>query len=134
VHRAAAACEEELAEELRSAGLSPEEWRVVSVLSDSSGVSMTDLSRAAVCAPPTATRIVERLVSRAWAYRRIDTADRRRVMVHLSARGRRSTESIREAEDTVQARLENEFGRSRYLDLVESLGRLEASKAASPAR
>lgn len=132
VRRAAVGCEAALAEELHAAGLSQEEWRIVSALSGAPGLTMSDLARAAACAPPTATRLVERLVSRAWAYRRIDAADRRRVVVHLSARGRRSTEAVRRTEEAVESRLMNELGETRYRNLIASLTHLQQG-AISPA-
>ena len=43
---------------------------------------------------PTATRIVDRLVTQRLAYRSADPLDRRRVLVHLGAEGRSVVESV----------------------------------------
>jgi DNA-binding MarR family transcriptional regulator len=43
---------------------------------------------------PTATRVVDRLVAAGLAFRNTDPLDRRRVLVHLAARGRDVVERV----------------------------------------
>lgn len=131
LQRAVAICEADLATELRRAGISQEEWRLLEVLADGTGRTMSDLSGAAVSAPATATRIVDKLVSRAWAYRRVDVADRRRVVVYLSARGTRSIEPVLVAVAASRSRLESGIGARRWAALLDGLTRIDELDARS---
>lgn len=64
-------------------------WRVVSVLADGRGHFMTELSELSFLPPGSLTRLIDHLVEENLVYRRGDDVDRRRIRVHLSARGRR---------------------------------------------
>lgn len=70
-----------------SADLSTEQWRVLTMLADGSGHPMSEIAAFAMVPPPTLTKIIDRLIERTLVYRRVDTEDRRRVLVFLSARG-----------------------------------------------
>lgn len=72
-----------------------EEWRVLSALAESSGQAMSELAEFVLVPPPTLTKLVDRLVSENLVYRRIDPADRRRVLVSLTPRGRRLHRRLR---------------------------------------
>lgn len=65
-----------------------EQWRVLNLLADGSGHTMTELAEHALLPAPTATKLVDRLVSDNLVYRHPDPADRRRVLVHTADRGR----------------------------------------------
>lgn len=65
-----------------------EEWRVMSLLADGEGHAMTEIAEFVLLPPPTLTKLIDRMVSANDVYRRVDDADRRRVLVFLSARGR----------------------------------------------
>lgn len=77
-----------LAAALDAAGATIEEWRVTSLLADDAGHPMTEIAEYALLPPPTLTKIVDRMVANNLVYRRVDDADRRRVLVFLSDRGR----------------------------------------------
>jgi DNA-binding MarR family transcriptional regulator len=64
-------------------------WRVVRVLADGRGHFMTELSESSFLPPGSLTRLIDHLVEENLVYRRGDDVDRRRIRVHLSARGRR---------------------------------------------
>lgn len=70
-----------------SADLSTEQWRVLTMLADGSGHPMSEIAAFAMVPPPTLTKIIDRLIERTLVYRRVDTEDRRRVLVFLSTRG-----------------------------------------------
>lgn len=74
---------------LEPASLTLEQWRVLSLLADGDGHPMSEIATHAMVPPPTLTKLVDKLVDRALVYRRVDDADRRRIRVFLSARGRR---------------------------------------------
>ena len=73
---------------LAAEGVTVEQWRILRALSDGHGHSMGDLAEAVLMPHPTLTKAVDRLVDDALVYRRQDAADRRRVAVYLSDRGR----------------------------------------------
>ncbi|WP_341702250.1 MarR family transcriptional regulator [Ferrovibrio sp.] len=72
---------------LREDDLSAEEWRVLHILSDGTGRSMSELAAEAVFNLPALSKLVDRLVSRALLFRAPDQADRRKVLVFVSDRG-----------------------------------------------
>jgi DNA-binding MarR family transcriptional regulator len=87
-------------------GLSREGWRVLLLLSRGGGRSMGEIAEHAAVPNPTATRVVDRLVAHALAFRRNDPNDRRRVLVHLAPNGRQLVERIsRQLEQQVDGAL-----------------------------
>jgi DNA-binding MarR family transcriptional regulator len=79
-----------LAEVLKVHGATVEEWRVLSFLSDDAGHTMTEIAEFALLQAPTLTKLVDRMVSANLVLRRPDDADRRRVLVFPSERGRQA--------------------------------------------
>ncbi|WP_189334700.1 MarR family winged helix-turn-helix transcriptional regulator [Actinoplanes ianthinogenes] len=74
---------------LDAEGCSPDAWRVLTLLADGRGHFMTELSERAFLPPGSLTRLIDHLVEENLVYRRGDDLDRRRIKVHLTARGRR---------------------------------------------
>jgi MarR family transcriptional regulator, organic hydroperoxide resistance regulator len=72
---------------LRAADISSEQWRVLSLLADGTGHPMSEIANYALVPAPTLTKIIDRLIDRTLVYRRVDSEDRRRVLVFLSSRG-----------------------------------------------
>lgn len=64
-----------------------EAWRVLDLLADGEGHHMTALAEHAFLPAPTLTKLVDQLVDQNLVFRRIDPADRRRVLAHLTPRG-----------------------------------------------
>ena len=87
-------------------GLSREGWRVLLFLSRGPGRSMGEIAEHASVPNPTATRVVDRLVTQSLASRRSDPRDRRRVLVHLAPHGRLLVERVsRQLERRIDATL-----------------------------
>ncbi|MFE5190316.1 MarR family winged helix-turn-helix transcriptional regulator [Streptomyces sp. NPDC056628] len=76
---------------------SVEAWRVLDVLSDGEGHSMTALADHAFLPAPTLTKLMDQLVDQNLVFRRIDPADRRRVLAQLTPRGRQRRQQISRA-------------------------------------
>lgn len=76
-----------LVEALKEEGATLEEWRVLSYLGDGVGHPMTEIAEFALLSAPTLTKVVDRMVSLNLVLRRVDDADRRRVLVFASPRG-----------------------------------------------
>jgi DNA-binding MarR family transcriptional regulator len=73
---------------LEEEGCSVETWRVLSLLSDGSGHHMTVVAEAAFLPAPSLTKLVDHLVDQNLVHRRVDPLDRRRILAHLTPRGR----------------------------------------------
>jgi DNA-binding MarR family transcriptional regulator len=84
-------------EVLRGSGLTLERWRILDLLADRQGMTMSEIASAVVVTGPTLTRIVDDLATRALVHREVDVHDRRRVLVHLTPRGQRLRRSLRPA-------------------------------------
>lgn len=80
---------------LATDGLTVDQWRVLEVLSDGEGHTMSEIVAAIVVPGPTLTKIVDRLVDMAVVYRLVDVRDRRRVLALLSDAGRDLHERVR---------------------------------------
>ncbi|MQA82414.1 MAG: MarR family transcriptional regulator [Streptosporangiales bacterium] len=77
-----------LASALSDEGATVDQWRLLRVLGDGQGHPMGELATLVHVPHATLTRIVDGLVDSALVYRRQSVADRRRVDVFLSTRGR----------------------------------------------
>jgi DNA-binding MarR family transcriptional regulator len=112
VRRLAAAIEDE------SAGCTIEQWRVLNLLADGAGHTMTEVADHALLPAPTATKLVDRLVADALVYRHPDPADRRRVLVHIAARGRDLHARLASTVDRVQSEVLGELGDEAEFEAV----------------
>lgn len=75
-------------------GVSRDGWRVLLMLARGGGRSMGEIASHTALPAPTATRVVDRLVTSGLAHRRTDPVDRRRVLVHLANNGRAVVERV----------------------------------------
>lgn len=73
---------------LRAEGVPVEQWRILKVLSDGNGRSMGDLAETALLNHPTLTKTIDRMVADSLVYRISDPADRRKVLIFCSDRGK----------------------------------------------
>lgn len=103
-----------LAPHLDALDMTAEQWRVLSVLQDSDGVPMAELATAAVLAPPTLTRTMDRLVERGMVMRSIDRSDRRKVVALLTPSGQRIAAELRDRESDAERELMEHLGREQF--------------------
>jgi DNA-binding MarR family transcriptional regulator len=75
-------------------GLTVEQWRVIDLLADADGHTMSGIAADVAVPGPTLTKLVDRLVDMATVYRLADVRDRRRVLVFLSDAGRATHERL----------------------------------------
>ncbi|MDN5929772.1 MAG: MarR family transcriptional regulator [Pseudonocardia sp.] len=75
-------------------GLTVDQWRVLDLLADGAGRTMSAIAAAVAVPGPTLTKVVDRLVDAAAVYRLADVRDRRRVLVFLSDDGRATHERL----------------------------------------
>lgn len=104
-----------LAKVLAEEGCSVEEWRVMSAVADGQGHPMTEIAEHVLMPAPSLTKLVDRMVAGNLVYRRPDPDDRRRVLLHLTARGRMLHDRAAHRVHSDQARL---------LDAVDDRGEL----------
>lgn len=65
-------------------GLPVEFWRVLEVLADESGRSMSGLAEAVSMKLPSLSKLIDRMVAQALVQRAPDPVDQRRVLVYIS--------------------------------------------------
>ncbi len=81
---------------LAAQGSTLDEWRVLSLLVQRGGQSMSAISAATLLAPPTLTKRIDVMVADGMVYRRVDDTDRRRVLVLLAPRGKTAHQRLAE--------------------------------------
>ena len=104
--------------------MSLEQWRVLSLLSDGTGHTMSDIARHVMLPAATMTRVIDRLAEAKLVHRRGDLGDRRRVLVFLSSRGRSLHSKVASTVDHAEAALLAEFGTYDVAILGDLLNRL----------
>ncbi|MDB5751913.1 MAG: transcriptional regulator, MarR family-like protein [Ramlibacter sp.] len=75
--------------QVRAAGLSSIEWRVLATLHDSDPVTISQLAHEVLSKQPTVTKLVQRMCEQGWLDLLADPADQRRTLVTVTAAGRR---------------------------------------------
>jgi DNA-binding MarR family transcriptional regulator len=103
--------------ELQESGLGIDHWLAMDALASSAGLTMAELQATTLTAGPTLTRVVDRLVTQALAYREVDPFDRRKVRVFLSKRGTGLHRSLR---DRI-APVEVEWAATNQRELIDHL-------------
>jgi DNA-binding MarR family transcriptional regulator len=99
-------------------GCSIEQWRVLNLLADGAGHTMTEVADHALLPAPTATKLVDRLVADTLVYRHPDPTDRRRVLVHIADRGRDLHARLATTVDRVQSEVLSELGDESELEAL----------------
>jgi DNA-binding MarR family transcriptional regulator len=110
---------------------SVEQWRVLSVIADGKGHPMTEIADQVLMPAPSLTKLVDRMVADNLVHRRPDRADRRRVLLHLTTRGRALHQRAAHRLLTDQTRLLDAI--DDHGDLVRLLARLTAALDQKPA-
>ena len=103
---------------------SVEGWRVLGVLRGGDGFTMSDIAAAMSVAPPTLTRIVDKLVDGGFVVRRVDAMDRRRVLAYLSSKGKTKVRKLARQEASLKTALADEFGDDTAVQLLRTLARV----------
>jgi DNA-binding MarR family transcriptional regulator len=111
-----------LAALLAEEGCSVERWRVLSLVGDGRGHPMTEIAEHALLPAPSLTKLVDGMVADNLVYRRPDPHDRRRVLLHISPRGRLVYERAAHRVKEEQARLLAAIGDDG--ELAQALGLL----------
>lgn len=115
---------------LHQRGLTDQQWRVLRALRDVDSLDIVELGRRCCIHPASLSRMLPNLAAQRMISRRPDAADHRRVIVSLSAHGRKITDRIVAEGAGVYAELTRDVGREQlersYRVLEQLIARLEA--------
>ncbi|MDB5857546.1 MAG: transcriptional regulator, MarR family-like protein [Ramlibacter sp.] len=75
--------------QVRAAGLSMIEWRVLATLHDSPPLTVSQLALEVLSKQPTVTKLVQRMAEQDWLELLADPMDQRRTLVTVSPAGRK---------------------------------------------
>jgi DNA-binding MarR family transcriptional regulator len=117
---------ERMTEVLGNEGCTVEEWRILVLLSDGAGHTMSEVADFALLPAPTLTKLIDGLVADNIAYRRVDPIDRRRLRVYLTPRGKAWHKRLSVLVEQFHEDLANMTGPEEAEHLEELLGRLMA--------
>ena len=106
---------------LADAGLTFDHWRIMTVLLAQPGTRMSAIAEQAVLRAASLTRHMDHLVERAMVVRRIDPADKRRVVAALSPTGEALAGRLRQEERTVEAAIADGLGAEQFAALCGEL-------------
>lgn len=109
---------------LERANLSAEHWRIMALLQGQPGLGAGSIADGAVLPSASVTRHVDKLVQRGLVVRRIDTADKRRVVLVLSPSGLQIATQLLAEEHAVEDTIAAGLGAERFEVLARDLSAL----------
>ena len=112
--------------EVRAAGLSSIEWRVLATLYDSEPLSVTQLAHEVLAQQPTVTKLVQRMSELGWVRQRACADDQRRTMIEATARGARLVQPLLLRCQEHEVRLLKSLGASEVAALKKMLAKIAA--------
>ncbi len=80
--------------QLTALGVAAPTWRVLSTLSDSNGLTVGELAKIVLLKQPTLSKALDRMIAEGLVSRSASSADRRRVRVSISPKGRAMVEGL----------------------------------------
>jgi DNA-binding MarR family transcriptional regulator len=101
-------------------GLTLARWKVLSVIGFFSSLSSTEVSRHTSLGADKISRTVDQLVQLGFVVRRTDPSDRRRVVLSLSAKGKRVNDEIERVRWAIEVELLGALG-SRELTMLYAI-------------
>lgn len=102
-------------------GLPVECWRVLEVLADESGRSMSALAEAVSMKLPSLSKLIDRMVAQALVQRAPDPHDHRRVLVYVSDVGLAKVRGLRSSVQRHRSSLESSLGSQEGRELKRLL-------------
>lgn len=110
--------------QVRAAGLSSIEWRVLATLHDGAPLTVSELAREVLSKQPTVTKLVQRMAEQGWVDLLADPADQRRTLVAVSAAGKRKVRPLVAAARAHEARILRTLGSAEKAALRRLLQKL----------
>jgi DNA-binding MarR family transcriptional regulator len=115
---------------LKNWELSVPEWRVLACLMDVEGLSVGELAAMALMKQPGLTKVLDRMERDQLLLRRGASSDRRRVTIHLTAKGRARVKPVQRAAKAHEAELLKQFTDEQRATIKSALDLLINSRAA----
>lgn len=110
-------------------GLPVEQWRILSILAERDGLSMSELSDRVFMNISALSKNVDRMVFRALVHRRQDSEDQRRVLIDITSFGLETLSKRTPAVDRFCADLSQALGEERSRQLEDLLQSVLATRA-----
>jgi len=117
---------------LREHGLTEQQWRILRALAAVETIEATELARTAFLLGPSLSRILRDLEARQLIERRLASADQRRSVLSISARGLKLMEEVAPSSEAIYAAITRRYGARKLGELQEMLAELETSLAEIP--
>jgi 3-hydroxy-9,10-secoandrosta-1,3,5(10)-triene-9,17-dione monooxygenase reductase component len=117
---------------LKNWDLSVPEWRVLACLMDVEGLSVGELAAMALMKQPGLTKVLDRMERDELLNRRGTSDDRRRVTIHLTAKGRARVKPAQRAAEAHEAELMSQFTEEQRATIKSALDLLINSRANNP--
>ena len=115
--------------QVRAAGLTSIEWRVLATLHDGEPLTVSQLAQDVLSKQPTVTKLVQRMVRQGWLALQGDSADQRRVLVSATAAGRRLVRPLINQARAHEARVLRQFGADEKAALRKLLAKLSGARS-----
>ena len=112
---------------LRQHGLTEQQWRILRALAAVETIEATELARTAFLLGPSLSRILRDLEARQLIERRLASADQRRSVLSISARGLKLMEEVAPSSEAIYAAITRRYGARKLAELQDMLGVLERS-------
>ncbi|WP_092886237.1 MarR family winged helix-turn-helix transcriptional regulator [Roseicitreum antarcticum] len=117
---------QELSRKLKDEGVQVEAWRIMEAIDAESAITMGRLAEIVLLAPPTLTKLVDRMVADGLVQRQISQTDSRHVHLVLSAMGERKRDRVRQFVQAQEAALLERVGADNARMLHNALNSLAA--------
>ncbi|RKE74435.1 homoprotocatechuate degradation operon regulator HpaR [Pseudorhodoplanes sinuspersici] len=98
---------------LTAHGLTDQQWRIVRALNEVEALEIVELGRACCLHAASLSRILPKLEANGLVSRRGNKQDQRRIIVSLTAKGRRLFETVAPQSEAIYAALAQEIGPMR---------------------
>lgn len=115
--------------DVRAAGLSPIEWRVLATLQDGQALTVSQLAHEVLSKQPTVTKLAQRMEEQGWVTLQADPADQRRTLVEATTLGKRLVRPLIQRARLHETQLLRSFGASEQAALRKLLLKLARSGA-----
>ncbi len=106
---------------LNAHGLTDQQWRIIRALAEEEALEILEVSSRCCIHPASLSRILPKLEAEGYLSRRTNKADQRRVIVSLTAAGKRFFETISPESETIYEALEQEIGSELLERLYQEL-------------
>jgi DNA-binding MarR family transcriptional regulator len=112
--------------QVRQAGLSSIEWRVLATLYDGTPISVNELTAQVLSKQPTVTKLVQRMAHTGWVEQLADAADQRRTLVAITIAGKKQVRPLVTAAQKHEAQVLRALGAQEVDALKQLLFKLAA--------